>query len=65
MPETIPVQTQMFYVMMALPTLFGLTLLTEGMYKIAHYESGWVSVFVGCIFLALVAFGYFYLRALL
>ena len=55
----------MFYVMLALPTLFGLTMLSEGMYKMAHYESGWVSVFVGCTFLAIVAFGFFYLRALL
>jgi len=65
MLENIPAQTQMFYVMMALPTLFGLTLLSEGMYKIAHYESGWSSIFVGCTFLAIVAFGYFYLSALL
>jgi len=58
-------EAQMFYIMLALPTLFGLTMLSEGLYKMAHYESGWVSVFVGCVFLAIVAFGYFYLRALL
>lgn len=58
-------EAQMFYIMLALPTLFGLTMLGEGMYKMARYESGWVSVFVGCVFLAIVAFGYFYLRALL
>lgn len=58
-------EAQMFYVMLALPTLFGLTMFSEGIYKMAHYESGWVSVFVGCLFLAIVAFGFFYLRALL
>lgn len=57
--------SQMFYVMLALPTLFGLTLLGEGMYKMLHYESGWISVFMGCMFLAIVAFGFFYLRGIL
>jgi hypothetical protein len=57
--------SQMFYVMLALPTLFGLTLMGEGMYKMVHYESGWGSVLMGCVFLAVVAFGYFYLRGIL
>jgi hypothetical protein len=57
--------TQLFYVMLALPTLFGLTLVGEGMYKMTHYESGWGSVLTGCMFLAVVAFGYFYLREIL
>lgn len=51
----------MFYVMLALPTLFGLTLLGEGVYKMSHYESGWMNVILGCVFLSMVAFGYFYL----
>lgn len=51
----------MLYMMLALPTLFGLTLLGEGVYKLAHYESGWLNVAMGCIFLAAVAFGFFYL----
>jgi hypothetical protein len=55
----------MFYVMLVLPTLFGLTLVGEGMYKMWHYESGWASVFMGCVFLAIVTFGFFYLRGLL
>jgi hypothetical protein len=42
-----------------------LTLVGEGIYKMWHYESGWGSVFLGCIFLAIVTFGYFYLRGLL
>jgi hypothetical protein len=58
-------EAQMFYVMLVLPTLFGLTLVGEGVYKMWHYESGWSSVFLGGIFLAIVAFGYFYLRGIL
>ncbi len=56
---------QMFYTMLALPTLFGLTLVGEGVYKMSHYESGWVSIILGTLFLIIVAFGYFYLRAYL
>jgi len=55
---------QMLYVMLALPTLFGLTLVGEGVYKMTHYESGWLSMLLGGMFLAVVAFGYFYLRGL-
>ncbi len=55
-------ESQMFYVMLALPTLFGLTLVSEGMYKMTHYESGWTSMIMGIIFLAVVAFGLFFLK---
>ena len=50
------------FVILAMPALFGLTLLGEGVYNIAHYESGWFKVLLGACFLAIVAFGYFYLR---
>jgi uncharacterized membrane protein len=53
---------QMLYVMLALPTLFGLTLVGEGVYKMTHYESGWMNVVLGCVFLAVVAFGFFYVK---
>ncbi len=52
----------LLYVMLILPSLFGLTLVGEGVYKIIHYQAGWVSVIFGTIFLVVVAFGYFYLR---
>lgn len=55
---------QLLYVMLALPTMFGLTLVGEGVYKIRHYESGWMSVFLGVTFLGIVAFGYMYLRGM-
>ncbi len=54
--------TQLLYVMLVLPTLFGLTLVGEGVYKIIHYQAGWISVIFGTIFLVVVAFGYFSLR---
>lgn len=57
--------SEMFYVMMALPTLFGLTLVGEGIYKIVHSETGWVSVVLGVVFLMVVIFGYFYLQSAL
>lgn len=53
---------QMFYVMLALPTLFGLTMVGEGVYKISHYEQGWVSIVLGTLFLLTVVFGYFFLK---
>lgn len=57
--------SQLLYVMLVLPTLFGLTLVGEGVYKMVHYQPGWVSVLLGTIFLVVVAFGYFYLRGYL
>lgn len=56
---------QFFYMMLALPTLFGLTLVGEGIYKMINYQPGWVSMCLGVIFLAIVAFGFFYLRGYL
>jgi hypothetical protein len=56
---------QFFYMMLALPTLFGLTLVGEGIYKMSHYEQGWFSMMFGVVFLGIVAFGYFYLRGYL
>ena len=52
-----------FYVMLALPSMFGLSLICEGMYKSFHYQSGWINMFLGTTFLMIVAFGYFYLRS--
>ncbi|OGC98700.1 hypothetical protein A2701_01950 [Candidatus Amesbacteria bacterium RIFCSPHIGHO2_01_FULL_47_34] len=50
----------MFYIMLALPMLFGLTLVGEGIYQLKHYESGWVNVLLGVVFVIVVIFGYFY-----
>lgn len=53
---------QMLYIMLALPAMFGLTLVGEGLYKMSHYEPGWISISLGCVFLVVVAFGFFFLR---
>jgi len=47
--------------MLVLPALFGLTLVGEGVYKMSHYQQGWINMALGVMFLAGVAFGYFYL----
>jgi hypothetical protein len=52
---------QMLYVMLALPTLFGLTLVGDGIWKLKNYDHGWGSVMTGTLFLVIVAFGFFYL----
>lgn len=57
--------SQMFYIMLALPSLFGLTLVGEGIYKMATYQEGKINVILGSLFLVVVAFGYFYLRGYL
>lgn len=56
-----PADNQMLYVMLALPTLFGLTLVGDGILKMSKMERGWGSVIMGSLFLMVVAFGFFYL----
>jgi hypothetical protein len=52
---------QFLYMMLILPSLFGLTLVGEGIYKIIHDEwNGLVSVIFGILFLAMVVFAYYF-----
>lgn len=52
---------QFLYMILVLPSLFGLTLLGEGINKIAHEEwGGVVSVLFGFMFLGAVAFAFFF-----
>lgn len=52
---------QFIYMILVLPSLFGLTLMGEGIYKCAHEEwSGLISIFFGILFIAMVAFAYFF-----
>lgn len=51
----------MLYMLLAMPALFGLSLMGEGFYKMTKYETGWGNMALGCLFLALVAFSYFYM----
>ena len=52
---------QFLYMILVLPSLFGLTLMGEGIYKCAHEEwSGLISIFFGILFIGMVAFAYFF-----
>ena len=47
-----------------LPSLFGFTLIGEGVNKIMNYDNhGWIGVSVGSIFVVMIILGYFMLRA--
>ncbi|OGG13374.1 hypothetical protein A2773_06035 [Candidatus Gottesmanbacteria bacterium RIFCSPHIGHO2_01_FULL_39_10] len=52
---------EFIYIALVLPSLFALTLIAEGVHKILKNESGWLAVFLGCFFLAVLIFGYFLL----
>lgn len=55
-------EPQFLYMMLVLPTLFGLTLIGEGLNKILRSEQvGWVSITFGTIFIFVVggAFWFF------
>ena len=56
-----PKDPQFLYMILVLPSLFGLTLMGEGMYKCAHEEwSGLISVFFGLLFIGMVVFAYLF-----
>lgn len=50
---------QFLYMILVLPSLFGLTLLGEGINKIVHEERGGIiSVIFGFMFIGIVVFAY-------
>lgn len=52
---------QFLYMILVLPSLFGLTLLGEGLNKVIHEEwSGILSIVFGLIFIGAVAFAFFF-----
>lgn len=57
---------QFLYMILVLPSLFGLTLLGEGINKIAHEEWGGVlSVIFGLMFIGVVVFAYLFFSSYL
>mgnify|MGYP000181434191 CR=1 FL=1 len=57
----IPNDPQFLYMILILPTLFGLTLVGEGVYKVIHSEwNGLISLFFGIAFIGVVMFAYFF-----
>lgn len=55
---------QFMYIMLVLPSLFGLTLVGEGLYKVVHEEnSGILSLVFGFMFMGMVVFAYFFFKS--
>ncbi|MDO8551352.1 MAG: hypothetical protein Q7S03_01565 [bacterium] len=53
---------QFLYMVLILPSLFGLTLVGEGLSKVLKSErAGWLSLIFGFLFIAVVVFAYFFL----
>lgn len=56
-----PNDPQFLYMILVLPSLFGLTLVGEGINKIMHDESGgFLSLVFGILFIGVVVFAYFF-----
>lgn len=52
-----PTEPQFIYMILVLPTLFGLTLVGEGLNKVIRDEkAGWISIFFGILFILVVVF---------
>ena len=56
-----PGDPQFLYLILVLPTLFGLTLVGEGLNKVLKNETaGWISIVFGILFVGVVIFAYFF-----
>lgn len=56
-----PSDPQFLYMILVLPTLFGLTLVGEGLNKILKEEmQGWLSLIFGILFIGVVIFAYIF-----
>jgi len=57
----LPTDPQFIYMILVLPGLFGVTLIGDGIYKLAHDQSsGMINIIFGFVFLGVVAFAYFF-----
>jgi hypothetical protein len=57
---------QFLYMILVLPSLFGLTLLGEGINKVMHEEwDGVLSVIFGLVFIGMVVFAYLFFSSYL
>ena len=51
---------QFYYIFLVIPSLFGITLIGEGIYKVSKEEwNGLVSLVLGVVFIAFVIVSYF------
>lgn len=56
-----PSDPQFLYMVLILPSLFGLTLIGEGLVKIYREDiQGWISIIFGVVFISLTVLAYFY-----
>lgn len=54
-----PAEANGIYVMLVLPSMFGLTLMGEGVWKVVHQRMiGFLNIFLGMVFMAAVGVGY-------
>lgn len=61
-----PKDPQFLYMVMVLPSLFGLTLVGEGVYKVVHAQmTGIISVIMGLGFMGAVVAAYLLLSGIL
>ena len=52
--------TSFLMMLFVLPSLFGLTLIGEGVNKIMNYDNhGWINVSIGSIFVIIIILAYF------
>jgi len=57
----LPTDPQFLYMILVLPSLFGLTLVGEGLNKLFHEEwSGLISVIFGLAFIGMVVFAFLF-----
>jgi len=57
----IPQDPQFLYMILVLPSLFGLTLVGDGLNKMVHEESGGaISIVFGLVFIGVVVFAYIF-----
>lgn len=55
-------EPQVLYMVLILPSLFGFTLIGEGLNKVARKDAvGWVSVLMGAAFIVVVIGAYLFL----
>jgi threonine/homoserine/homoserine lactone efflux protein len=56
-----PTEPQFLYMILVLPTLFGLILIGEGLNKVLKDEiQGWFSIIFGILFIGVVIFAYWF-----
>ena len=59
-----PYSSEILYIGFILPSLFALTLVIEGAYKMARHEDGWMSLFMGIFFLLGLAVAFLFITGL-